>query len=126
MSWPAFSGWLARGNRDRAEANQMREAMSATITAGEYLFNCHGLDLRFRTSVPAFVEPALAFLRHFHRDVAQGAPVLTIQFDEVASRAEVPVKISAGSKVLFSGERPSLGDAVRSLWQCEIVQDGDR
>jgi len=104
----------------------MREAMSATITTGEYFFNCHGLDLRFRTSVPAFVEPALAFLRYFQTDVAQGAPVLTIQFDEVTSRAEAPVKMSGGSKVLFSGERPSLGDAVRSLWQCEIVQDGDR
>jgi len=100
--------------------------MSATITTGEYFFNCHGLDLRFRTSVPAFVEPALAFLRYFQTDVAQGAPVLTIQFDEVTSRAEAPVKMSGGSKVLFSGERPSLGDAVRSLWQCEIVQDGDR
>ncbi|TKB82331.1 MAG: hypothetical protein E8D44_12340 [Nitrospira sp.] len=100
--------------------------MNTAVAAGEYLFNCHGLDLRFRTSVPAFVEPALAFLRHFQTDVVQGAPVLTIQFDEVASRAAVPVKLSAGSKVLFSGERPSLGDAVRSLWQCEIVQDGDR
>jgi len=100
--------------------------MSATITTGEYFFNCHGLDLRFQTSVPAFVEPALAFLRHFQTDVAQGAPVLTIRFDEVAGRTEVPVKMSVGSKVMFSGERPSLGDAVRSLWQCEIVQDGDR
>jgi len=100
--------------------------MSATITTAEYFFNCHGLDLRFQTSVPAFVEPALAFLRHFQTDVAQGAPVLTIRFDEVAGRTEVPVKMSVGSKVMFSGERPSLGDAVRSLWQCEIVQDGDR
>ena len=104
----------------------MGEAMRSTITTDEYLFNCHGLGLRFRTSVSAFAEPALAFLRHFHTDIAQGVPVLTIEFDEVASRAEVPVKLSAGSKVLFSGERPSLGDAVRSLWRCEIVQDGDR
>lgn len=100
--------------------------MNTAAAVGEYLFNCHGLDLRFRTSVTAFVEPALAFLRHFQTDVAQGAPVLTIQFDEVTSRAEAPVKMSGGSKVLFAGERPSLGDAMRPLWQCEIVQDGDR
>ena len=104
----------------------MGDAINTAVTAGEYLFHCHGLDLRLRTSVPAFVEPACTFLHHFQTDVAQGAPVLTIQFDEVAGRAEVPVKVSVGSKVLFSGERPSLGDAVRSLWQCEIVQDGDR
>lgn len=100
--------------------------MNTAVTAGEYLFNCHGFDLRFRTSVSAFVEPALVFLRHFQTDVAQGGPVLTIQFEEAASRAEVPVTRSAGSKVLFAGERPSLGDTMRPLWQCEIAQDGDR
>jgi len=100
--------------------------MNTTITVGEYVFNCHGMDLRVRTSVEGFVEPVCTFLRHFRAEALQGGPVLTIQLDEVASRAEVPVKMSVGSKVLFSGERPSLGDAVRSLWQCEIVQDGDR
>jgi hypothetical protein len=102
------------------------DVMKTAVTAGEYLFNCHGLDLRFRTSIPAFVEPALTFLRYFQATGAQGAPALTIQFDEVGSRAEVPVTKSAGSKVLFAGERPSLGDTMRPLWQCEIVQDGNR
>ena len=100
--------------------------MNTAVMAGEYLFNCHGLDLRFRTSVSAFIEPALAFLHHFQTDVAQGVLVLTIQFEEVASRAEVPVTRSVGSKVLFSGEQPSLGDTMRPLWHCEIVQDGNR
>ena len=104
----------------------MRDAMSRAITAREHVFNCHGLDLCVRTSVEAFVEPVAAFLRHFHAEALQGGPVLTIQLDEVASRADVPVRMSASWKVLFSGERPSLGDAVRPLWQCEIVQDGDR
>ena len=100
--------------------------MNTAVMAGEYLFNCHGLDLRFRTSVSAFIEPALAFLHHFQTDVAQGVLVLTIQFEEVASRAEVPVTRSVGSKVLFSGEQPSLGDTMCPLWHCEIAQDGNR
>jgi hypothetical protein len=100
--------------------------MNTAVMAGEYLFNCHGLDLRFRTSVSTFIEPALAFLYHFQTDVAQGLLVLTIQFEEVASRAEVPVTRSVGSKVLFSGEQPSLGDTMCPLWHCEIAQDGNR
>ena len=120
---PVRTGWPGL---KKEPISLVGDVMNTAVTAGEYLFNCHGLDLRFRTSIPAFVEPVLVFLRHFQTDVAQGTSVLTIQFDEVASRAEAPVKVSASSKVLFAGERPSLGDAVRSLWQCEIVQDGDR
>lgn len=51
---------------------------------------------------------------------------LTIRFDEVASRGEIPVKPSASAKVLFSGTRPAMGDSLRSIWECKVVQDGDR
>ena len=100
--------------------------MNAVTTAHEYLFNFHGLELRFCTSSQAFVAPVLTFLRHFHTDAADGETRLTIRFEEVASRAEMPVKISDSAKSLFSGARPSMGDSLRSTWRCDVKQDGDR
>jgi hypothetical protein len=100
--------------------------MTTVTTAREHLFNLHGAELRYRTSSQAFVEPVLAFLRHFHTDAVHGETVLTMQFEEVASRAEVPVKVSVAARILFSGTRPSMGDSLRSIWRCDVRQDGDR
>jgi hypothetical protein len=99
--------------------------MNTAATAHEHLFNFHGVELRFRTSAQAFVTPVLTFLRHFHAEVVRGDTALTIYFEEVASRAEAPVKISDSAKILFSGTRPAMGDSLRSLWQCDVLQDGD-
>jgi hypothetical protein len=104
----------------------MKNAMTTATTGREYLFNFHGVELRFSTSSQAFVRPVLTFLRHFHAEEVLGDTVLTMQFEEVASRADVPVKVSDTGKILFSGTRPAMGDSLRSLWQCEILQDGAR
>ena len=100
--------------------------MTTATTACEYLFNFHGVELRFSTSSQAFLGPVLTFLRHFHVEEVLGDRVLTMHFEEVASRADVPVQVSDTGKILFSGTRPSMGDSLRALWQCEILQDGDR
>lgn len=100
--------------------------MNKATTAHEHLFNFHGVELRFSTSAQAFMTPVLTFLRHFHTEVVHGDTALTIHFEEVASRAEVPVKVSDTAKILFSGTRPAMGDSLRSLWHCEILQDGAR
>ncbi|HSL03630.1 MAG TPA: hypothetical protein VK901_08845 [Nitrospiraceae bacterium] len=100
--------------------------MNTATTAREYLFNFHGVGLRFRTSSQAFVGPVVTFLRHFHAEVVHSNPVMTMHFEEVASRADIPVNISMMGKTLFAGTRPAMGDYLRSLWHCEVVQDGDR
>ncbi|MBK5282546.1 MAG: hypothetical protein JJE16_10690 [Nitrospiraceae bacterium] len=100
--------------------------MNTVVTAREYLFNFHGVELRFSTSSQAFVGPVLTFLRHFHAEEVCGDTVLTMHFEEVASRAEMPVKVSDAAKSLFSGARPSMGDSLRSIWRCDVKQDGDR
>jgi hypothetical protein len=104
----------------------MRDAMNTVVTAREYRFNFHGVELRFSTSSQAFVGPVLTFLRYFHAEEVRGDTVLTMHFEEAASRADVPVKVSDTGKILFSGTRPAMGDSLRALWQCEILQDGDR
>ncbi|MDE3041623.1 MAG: hypothetical protein KGJ82_13770, partial [Nitrospirota bacterium] len=100
--------------------------MTTATAKCEYLFSMHGVELHYQTSSPAFVAPVLAFLRHFHTDAVAGGRALTIRFEEVASRAEVPVKVSGSAKSLFSGARPSMGDSLRSIWRCDVKQDGDR
>jgi hypothetical protein len=92
----------------------------------EYLFSLHGVDLHYQTSSTAFVTPVLAFLQHFHTDIVSEGTALTIRFEEVASRAEMPVKVSDAAKLLFSGTRPTMGDSLRSIWRCDVKQDGDR
>ena len=52
--------------------------MNTVVTAREYLFNFHGVELRFSTSSQAFVGPALTFLRHFHAEEVHGDTVLTM------------------------------------------------
>ena len=104
----------------------MRDAMNTVVTGREYWFNVHGVELRFSTSSQAFVGPVLAFLRHFHAEEVHGDTVLTMHFEEVASRADVSVKVPDTGKILFSGTRPAMGDSLRSLWRCEVVQDGNR
>lgn len=109
-----------------AALNQAEDAMTTATAKCEYLFSMHGVELHYQTSSPAFMAPVLAFLRHFHADAVSGDTALKIRFEEVASRAEVPVKISDTAKSLFSGARPSMGDSLRSIWRCEVKQDGDR
>ncbi|HEY6084740.1 MAG TPA: hypothetical protein VIU63_05055 [Nitrospira sp.] len=106
--------------------NQTREAMTMMTSVREHVFNLHGVALRYRTSSAAFAEPILTFLRYFYRDSVHDEDVLTMQFEEVASRKEAPIQVSAGAKTLFSGTRPSMGDSLRSIWRCEVKQDGDR
>ena len=100
--------------------------MNTVVRAREYRFNFHGVELRFSTSSQAFVGPVLTFLRYFHAEKVLGDTVLTMHFEEVASRADVPVKVSDTAKILFSGTRQAMGDSLRSLWRCEVVQDGNR
>jgi hypothetical protein len=100
--------------------------MTTAAAVHESLYAIHGVELRYQTSSSALIAPILAFLRHFHTECPTGGMALTIRFDEVASRGEIPVKPSASAKVLFSGTRLAMGDSLRSIWECKVVQDEDR
>ena len=95
-----------------AVLNQTEDAMTTATAKCECLFSLHGVELHYQTSSLAFVAPVRSFLQHFHTDVASEGMALTIRFEEAASRAEVPVKISDSAKILFSGTRPAMGDSL--------------
>jgi len=92
----------------------------------ENFFSLHGVGLRYQTSSSAFAAPVLAFLRHFHEDADPEEASLTIRFEETADRSMIPVTISKEAKTLFSGTRPAVGDSLRSIWRCDVKQDGHR
>ena len=100
--------------------------MTTVNVTTEYLFSFHGLGLRYCTSSAALMSPVATFLQHFRRDTIAGEGALTIQFEEVRSRRDIPVVISPSATPLFSATKPALGDAMRSLWQCDVLLDGGR
>ena len=99
--------------------------MIMTSPLQEMLFSFHGVAVRYVTSSPALVGPAATLLQHCRCD-GVGHDPLTIQFEEVDSRGDVPVHLSPLARQLFSGTKPALGDALRALWHCTIVQDNGR
>jgi hypothetical protein len=99
--------------------------MTTAATLQEYLFSFHGMSLRYMTSSPALIGLATTLLQHC-RCGSVGCDPLTIQFEEVESRRDVPVRFSSVTPPLFSGTKPALGDALRALWHCTIVQDQGR
>ena len=54
-----------------------------------------------------------------------GDTILTMHFEESPAGGGAG-EVSETGKTLFSGTRPAMGDSLRSLWRCEVVQDGDR
>lgn len=116
-----------RSADDRALALHDKEGATMTIAATlqEFLFSFHGIALRYVTSSPALSGPVTTLLQHCRCDSVGHEP-LTIQFEEVGSRGDVPVHLSPLARQLFSGTKPALGDALRALWHCTVVQDHGR
>ncbi|BCA56841.1 hypothetical protein W02_39810 [Nitrospira sp. KM1] len=98
--------------------------MGSITDARTYRFCLHGVDLHYETSIPSLAAPVLSFLRHFHTPPVSGGASLTIRFQEAKSREQIPIRASDSAKLLFSGTRPSMGDSLRSIWRCDVKQDG--
>jgi len=100
--------------------------MTMLASTRDLFFTFHGVGLHYSTSSHAFLSPVATFLDHFREDRPHEAPALSVRFEEVAARSEVPVRWAPTARALFAGTKPSMGDAMRSLWQCEVFQDGAR
>lgn len=99
--------------------------MIMTSTLQELLISFHGVAVRYLASSPALLSSVALFRQHYRCDDVAHDP-LTIQFEEVGRRGDVPVHLSPSARQLFSGTKPALGDALRVLWHCTITQDGGR
>lgn len=100
--------------------------MISGTSAVEYVLDLHGIHLRYEASSPALMGPIVSSLRRFRADEGKSGTPLTIRFLQIADRREIPLNRSAEARILFSGICPSRGNSLRSIWRCDIIQDGDR
>lgn len=92
----------------------------------EYSFNLCRLDLCVQASCAALADPVRNLLRHFYSSGETTEAALTIRFQRVADRSDIPIVRSTGAKIVFSGTCPSGGDSLRLIWRCEVVEDAGR
>src|SRR5437867_964654 len=105
----------------------MRSIMTMTMAtrpAKEYLFSLHGTPVRYATASPVLASPVTRFLNHFRRESLEASFPLTVCFQAVQERADIPMMISSSARRLFSGTGAAVGDRRRTMWQCDLVQEG--
>lgn len=69
----------------------------------EYIFSLYGTSVRFVTMSPFLAAPVNELLKHFRRDVLDESVTLTLWFQAVQSRADIPPIMSPSARRLSSG-----------------------
>ncbi|MEO8341595.1 MAG: hypothetical protein ABI604_18140, partial [Nitrospirota bacterium] len=76
----------------------------------EYLFSMYGTPVRYSTASPLLAAPVNELLRHFRRDSHEESPPLTLCFQAVQDRADIPLTMSPFARHLSSGTGAAVGD----------------
>ncbi len=92
----------------------------------DYLFSLYGTSVRFTATSPWLVEPVNELLRHFRRDSLDASVPLTLRFQAVQDRTEIPLTISSAAHQLSSGTGAAIGDRPETDLPHEVIQDGGR
>lgn len=92
----------------------------------EYLFSLYGTSVRYTTSSPFLTEPVNELLRHFRRNSLDESVPLTLSFQAVQDRTEIPLTISSAARHLSSGTGAAIGDRPETDLPHEVIQDGGR
>src|SRR5439155_21775466 len=90
------------------------------------LYCVHGITVRFITNSPVIASAAAVLLRHFQHEVGDGLAHLELSLHAVASRAEVPVRVSSSAQTVSSSRGVAAGDRLRTEWRCTIYRDEGR
>lgn len=92
----------------------------------EYLFSLYGTAVKYATASPLLAEPVLELLRHFRRDSLEESAPLTLSFQAVQDRRDIPLALSASAKQLSSATGAKLGDRRETGLPYEVIQDEGR
>lgn len=92
----------------------------------EYLFSLYGTSVRYATASLPLAQPVYELLRHFRRDSIGAAAPLTVCFQAVRDRSDIPLTISASARQLSSGTGEAVGDRRPTGLPYEVMQDGSR
>ena len=86
----------------------------------------HGIPVTFLTSSELIRSRVEKFLEYFSREPRQDTNALVITFHEVSRREEIPCAVHPQAQKLFSRKGRTLGDQLRTEWECSILRDGHR
>ncbi len=92
----------------------------------EYLFSLYGTTVKYATVSPCLAEPVLELLRHFRRDSLQESAPLTLSFQSVQKRADIPLALSPSARQLSSATGAKVGDRRETGLPYEVIQDDGR
>jgi hypothetical protein len=92
----------------------------------EYLFSMYGTPVRYTTSSSLLAAPVEELLRHFRRNSLDESVPLTLSFQAVQDRAEIPPILSPSARHLFSGTGVPAGGRLEDELPYAVSQDRGR
>jgi hypothetical protein len=92
----------------------------------EYLFSMYGTAVRYATSSSLLAAPVEALLRHFRRSSLDESVPLTLSFQAVQDRAEMPPILSPAARHLCSGTGVPAGGRPEDELPYAVSQDRGR
>lgn len=92
----------------------------------ESLFSLYGTSVRYATTSSLLATPVNEFLRHFRRDSLDESASLTLCFQDVRERTDIPPIISPSARRLASGTGAAVGDRRETNLPYQVFDDGGR
>ena len=92
----------------------------------EYLFSIYGTPIRYTTSSSLLAAPVEELLRHFRRNSLDESVPLTLSFQAVQDRAEIPPILSPAARHLCSGTGIPVGGRPEDELPYTVSQDCGR
>ena len=92
----------------------------------EYLFSLYGTSVRYATSSSLLARPVVELLRYFRRDSLDDSDPLSLSFQAVRSRADIPLRLSPSALHLYSSPVEAAGDHPNADLTHEIIKDEGR
>jgi hypothetical protein len=91
-----------------------------------YLFSIYGTPIRYVAELPLLITPVNELLRHFRRDSIDESAALTMCFQAVGNRAEIPLTLSSSARRVFAGTGLAVEDRRETGLPYEMIQDEGR
>lgn len=91
----------------------------------EYLFSLYGTQIRYVTASPWLAVPVNEFLKHFRQEMLHQSNPLTLSFQAVEHRADIPVTISSSARQLAVNMGVAGSDSPETDLPYEVILDGE-
>lgn len=89
-------------------------------------FSLYGTQVRYVTASSVLAAPVNEFLRHFRQEVLEPSPPVTVCFQTVEHRAEIPLKVSSSAQQLAAKMGQAGEDGLETDLPYEVILDGER